>query len=86
MGRLGASGTQPPVTAACQKELAKPRQTKFRTEIPSIPLRGKIYIYIYLMVDVKAKTRKSMAILLIGKLNILTLGWWGGGCGLLLEI
>ena len=51
MGRLGASGTQPPVTAACQKELAKPRQTKFRTEIPSIPLGGKkkyIYIYIYL--------------------------------------
>lgn len=56
MGRLGASGTQPPVTAACQKELAKPRQTKFRTEIPSIPLGEK---EIHLTVDVKAKTKKE---------------------------
>ena len=55
MGRLGASGTQPPVTAACQKELAKPRKTKFRTEIPSIPLGGKRN----LMVDVKARTKEE---------------------------
>lgn len=27
----------------------------------------------------KQRQRKSMAILLIGKLNVLTLGWWGGG-------
>lgn len=57
-----APDAKPPVTAAFQKELAKPTAAKFGTEIPRIPIGRKS---IWWSPWLKQRERKSVAILLM---------------------
>lgn len=45
-GTVHAMDARPPMLAACQKELAKPTPTKFRTEMLRITPRGKHLVVI----------------------------------------
>lgn len=65
---------KPPATAACQKELAEPTLTKFRTEIPRTPMERGEEGGKHPVVAVKAKEREEHGSSPRDGLNISILG------------